>query len=333
MTVFVLGAGATRGASFVDEGSGGPQPPLDADFFTQLQRITDAKHQDTVRSVMSDVFDLFGANFQSTLENTFTVIEHMIRMSRVIGKRKADLERTRSTLLQAIAASLEVTLADGRTLRHCQHHDWLVKVAEPGDAIISFNYDCLIDEALRTYGDNKWNARYGYSLSLPKGRGGSIGEKHWQPDTPAKKDGTIRLLKLHGSTNFHRVGEALRLKQRPYTKQRGQIHFEIIPPEWHKRFDGDVFAKLWTAAGKEIRRADSIVVVGYSFPESDQHTSALFRLSVKEDKLRSLTVVNPDQGARRRARDIMRAGLSRATRVLSFRTFGQFAAADSSLWR
>ena len=41
----------------------------------------------------------------------------------------------------------------------------------PGDEIISFNYDCIIDDSLRRCGDMKWNARYGYGFDL--GLGGS----------------------------------------------------------------------------------------------------------------------------------------------------------------
>jgi hypothetical protein len=46
VAVFVLGAGATRGASFVGLGQDPCLPPLDADFFVQLQRIESDKHAD-----------------------------------------------------------------------------------------------------------------------------------------------------------------------------------------------------------------------------------------------------------------------------------------------
>ena len=39
MALFVLGAGATRGASFVDPVKNPCLPPLDLDFYAQLQRI------------------------------------------------------------------------------------------------------------------------------------------------------------------------------------------------------------------------------------------------------------------------------------------------------
>ena len=52
MALFVLGAGATRGASFVDPVKNPCLPPLDLDFYAQLQRIANSKHQKTVREVI-----------------------------------------------------------------------------------------------------------------------------------------------------------------------------------------------------------------------------------------------------------------------------------------
>ena len=73
--VILLGAGATLGSifpGFTPE----CRPPLNADFFTQLQRIT-SKHQKLIRQVMSDVVGLFGSNFSLTLEEYFTQLEFL----------------------------------------------------------------------------------------------------------------------------------------------------------------------------------------------------------------------------------------------------------------
>ena len=334
MTVIVIGAGATRGASFVDETSGGCLPPLDADFFTQLQRIATPKHQSTITSVIRAATRLFGLNFRVTLEGMFTVLEHLVKMGGAIGRKSSELGQERIALLQGIAAVLEESLTEGRELRECDFHSRIVKRLKDRDTIISFNYDCLIDHSLRKHGDGKWNPRYGYCLPIPRGRGGSIGESPWQPGTPSSGKQTIRLLKLHGSANFRRVSDAqFRLKQRPYTRQRGNLKFEIIPPESVKRFDEGVFGKLWRRAARELHRATSLVVVGYSFPLSDQHTSALFRLAIRAHALKKVCIVNRDPEARRRAREIVKPGLAEDARVLSFDSLEAFASARPKLWR
>ena len=105
-TVYILGAGATRGASFVTSKST-CNPPLDADFYTQLQRITNSKHQELVKRVTADAVTLFGTNFRLTLETMFTTLEYTLRMVQTTGEtkdfKKADLEARRNRLMQAIA--------------------------------------------------------------------------------------------------------------------------------------------------------------------------------------------------------------------------------------
>jgi len=342
MALIVLGAGATRGASFVD-GSSGCLPPLDGDFFTQLQRIATPKHKGTIDGVLEDVVRLFGHNFRVTLETMFTTIEHTLRVvnatKEVVGWRKSNLEAMRTRLQQAIAAVLEESLtAGGRDHKECSYHTTLVKLlnVQKEDAIISFNYDCLIDAMLQLHGGGKWNARYGYGLPMPKGKGSHIsGEKHWTPSTirqPTRKN-TVRLLKLHGSIHFRaEAQDRFALKERPYTRQNGNLRFEIIPPEWNKHFDEGVFRKLWNAARDDIHKASTIVVIGYSFPLTDLHTSALFRVSVGKEKLRRLVIVNPDSEARRRTRDVLMRGFGKGTRVLVFDSFKEFSRVKRSVW-
>ena len=59
------------------------------------------------------------------------------------------------------------------------------------DEIISFNYDCLIDETLRAHGEGKWNTRYAYGFNLGKRGSNLTGEDKWQPVSPASKNNTI----------------------------------------------------------------------------------------------------------------------------------------------
>src|SRR5207253_2826419 len=114
MALFVFGAGATRGASFADPNRFTCIPPLDRDFFTQLQRISRGKHQELIEQVMSDVVKLFGHNFDATMETVFTTLEHTIRMVEATGETRAfvrtDLMAMRDRLQQAIAAVLEEAL-------------------------------------------------------------------------------------------------------------------------------------------------------------------------------------------------------------------------------
>lgn len=348
MALFVLGAGATRACSFVNSQDDPCCPPLDADFFTQLQRVPDHKHRDLISSVTRDVVQLFGVNFSVSLETVFATLEHTIRMLRVTGSTRAykreDLEGMRDRLLGAIAVLMEASIAEHGASgaaklqpKECKYHRNLVtKMVESGDDIISFNYDCVIDHALRMGGSGKWNARYGYGFDLGPGGKNMKGDEAWNPKQPAVKDTTVHLYKLHGSLHFKFEGgdsKAVALKQRPYTKQNGTPRFSIIPPESNKAYDKGLFAQLWTAAAKAISHSKHMVVIGYSLPATDLHATALFRTSVQRAGLQSLVVVNPDPEARKRTRAVLQMGLSESTRVLSFNTLPEFLATDTSVWR
>ncbi len=344
----VLGAGATRACSFVDPEVSSCLPPLDGDFFTQLQRVPDVKHRTHIDRVMADAVKLFGSNFTVTLETAFATVEHTLRMLETTGAKrefkKRDLQEIQSRLLAAIAIAMEASLNERgpngrmtRTPRACEHHKRLVtQVLKAGDHVISFNYDCTIDYALKASGHHKWNARYGYGFNLGP-RGTNLREETaWQPPQPASKRDTVHVHKLHGSMHFQFAGQGSRqitLKQRPYTKQRGTTRFSIIPPESNKAFDKGVFAHLWKNAALALGRTQHVVVIGYSFPATDLHASALFRTSIKTGALRSIVVVNPDRSARERARALLKRGLSPETRVLSFDSVAAFLATDSSVWR
>jgi hypothetical protein len=62
-TAIILGAGATRASTLRPDGSDRPLPPLDRDFFTQLQRLKNPKHQGYVNSLIEFVYNEFGSGW------------------------------------------------------------------------------------------------------------------------------------------------------------------------------------------------------------------------------------------------------------------------------
>lgn len=298
---------------------------------------------------MCDVVQLFGPNFDATMETVFTTLEHTIRMVKATGESKdfkqTDLKAKRNRLEQAIAAVLEESLMQKRGStsslkpKRCrQHQKFVSNILQPKDTIIGFNYDCLLDFLLKHRGSRKWNAHYGYGFNLrPRGRALS-GDDFWQPNIPASQNDTVHYYKLHGSLHFQiadpeNTASDVRLKKRPYTKQAGEgLNFTIIPPESNKDYDKGVFGTLWSKASDAIYKAEHIVVIGYSLPPTDLHSSTLFRTSVRGSRLKSLVVINPDRDARKRIRSIFQRGFNDSTRVLSFDFFSEFLTANRSLW-
>ena len=344
-TVVVLGAGATRGAEFVVSPRAGSTrsgclPPLNADFFTQVQRITSRSHAATVTTLVKDAIEIYGANFDLTLEQYFTQLEAMLLTARqrppssVAPKFSvANLTAKRTLLLEALSAVLEESadVARGRSPARqdpCSFHARLVDALRAQETIISFNYDCVVDHALRTSGAGKWSARYGYCFPRP---GNVVGDQVWSaPSAPAGFNKSINLLKLHGSLNWYPFPDdgdsPVRLRERPY-KQRGQKLYEIVPPEYVKSTGAHpFFSRLWANAELAIRKARTIAFIGFSFTPTDLDVEALFRLALASNKvLKRVIIANPSRDHRRRIRTILSPALEGGARVVQFDSFNDLA--------
>lgn len=331
--VILLGAGATVGADFGKKFKTNVRPPLNADFFTQLQRIT-GKHRDVVPDVIQDVIGLFGPNFELTLEDYFSQLEFLLDATDLVptsqaAVTRAQLRANRDRLMKALAAVLEASTDEPiRKHKGCAHHKNVVRCLEAHDTVISFNYDCVMDDALRRVGNSKWSAKYGYAFTAPSRITGSA---NWDPATPAPTAAeTIYLLKLHGSLNWQLPATAdgeIKLKQRLH-QQRGTPQFTIVPPAWNKSQKQEpIFQDLWKKAERAIRTAKCIAVVGFSFTPTDLHVEALFRLALAGGGLRTLVIANPSGSDRARIREIFARPLSKGAVVRQYDSFQDFARA------
>lgn len=336
--LLVLGAGATRGAEFVERQHPLCLPPLNADFFTQLQRVQSAKHQGNINDVLRDVQALYGSNYSVTLEQYVTQLESMLEIAdlatvKSIAFPKARLERMRQRLLVALSAVLEESADVAKStsvarLHPCAHHRALVGVLQPRDTIISFNYDCVIDHALRSHADGKWSAKYGYCFPNP---GRVTRHNAWDStDAPDGMNQSINLLKLHGSLNWRPLplGDAdeIRLRERPY-KQGGDKEYELVPPENRKHIsERRVLKALWGAAERAIRSSRQLVFVGFSFTPTDLHVDSLFRMALgKNTRLDEIVIVNPNRDHRQAIRAVCRSQLDREVRLTQFNYLSEFA--------
>jgi hypothetical protein len=167
-----------------------------------------------------------------------------------------DLHAKRDRLMTALAAVLE--MSTDYAIRHgsgAPYHDKLVEHLRPRDTVISFNYDCVIDDALRRSGSRKWSARYGYTFprDYPP-----VNFEPWNANpTPTSPEETVYLLKLHGSLNWQVGPDHVRIKQRLH-QQRGTPRFTIVPPVWNRAMnetEEPVFRILWRRAQRAIRSA------------------------------------------------------------------------------
>lgn len=175
-----------------------------------------------------------------------------------------------------------------------------------GDAVVRFNYDLLVESELLRRG--LWSPIDGYGLN---GSDPSIKLKL----EPRKSK--IAVLKLHGSINWQlpNTMDGIRIKHwdlfgEPYfprlldrnssvtksiRRQSGRFGFmpSFVKPlgTGQMLFGGVGMWDIWRQASESLRKADEVVLIGYSLPEADAAASILVAASIRPES--KLVVVDP----------------------------------------
>lgn len=315
-TVVIVGAGASRGASFATEVS--LAPPMDADFFSTLSRLPSSE---AGRKLITFVREQYGHELGISMERFFSEADYTTRFHTELkvdrGARTKKYEKALEQFYAAVADILHST-----TSEECRYHRRLAQRAEVGDTFLSFNYDCILDRALRDVGGNRWNPEMGYGFKPVSGM------NKWRRVTPGKPPkGSIELLKLHGSMNWLRQKRtAIALEQRLRTMR--SLEGVIVPPTWFKSVTDYPFQEIWKRARLRLRRGRALVVVGYSVPITDTFSQALLKVETGSERpLELLAIVNPDRVARMRFVDLVRAGIDGKTTLVEFERLADLHAA------
>lgn len=319
-TLIVLGAGASRGASFVSDAYRA-RPPLDCDFFSELQRL---KQETDVKELLYLVREEFGVDPTLSMEHFFSQVEYMNRFHQEFnidpGRKKIKYYR----MLERFYRSLPILFNQAIGNESCEYHERLVDLLHTNDVILSFNYDCLIDNALRNRAGKRWNPEKGYGFSVREG------VSNWRAKRLRGRDAkrSISLLKPHGSLNWHINGTGLvTLEEKPYDIKSAEGR--IIPPTLFKNIEEKPYKNIWEKIRREIRGCRALIVIGYSVPATDLFSRALFRADIsskiKREELEFLILVNPDHVARQEFVNLIRDGIKESTRIIEFDNLKEMA--------
>jgi len=177
--------------------------------------------------------------------------------------------------------------------------DLIKKLFKRDDVIITLNYDLLLEHLLSKSDINMWSP-------CGNGYGNKIESQYVDCDDEKdnnKNKNNIRILKLHGSYNFFTQKQ---IDTKNYSKsfdvlingehpdfldmkdmfenlphslltKDSKIHDSIVLPTYVKPFaQNRSFVFLWHEAIAEMKNADIITIIGYSFPKEDVMMSFLF---------------------------------------------------------
>jgi NAD-dependent SIR2 family protein deacetylase len=336
-TVFILGAGFSHCVG----------APMMREFLSSAEDVayglTDETEKEAFRSIAEarSHFQLAQAKTSLDLHNLEAVFSAIDVSERLMGGHGLPhFEQTSAA--QTLSDAMRIVIA--RTLERTVtfHRHAVGSPVEPNRAhlgiahaiagirrehavdVLTFNYDVALEVALHARG-----------ISYSYGLGDELGE--------------IDLLKLHGSLNWYRcracdkppiktvlISDVLnRARKRPSTKQdpnrvhlevSGQvpktvlecshesIHPVIVPPIWDKSSLQQAMVPVWTRAAKVLGQATRIIVIGYSWPETDQYVRMLLSLGLTGPEiLREFAVF-----------DVQQSTLDRYERLLGDQVRGVF---------
>lgn len=277
--VYVLGAGASKGAGF----------PLMSTFFDKAEELRDhgIRRYDNVKEYIK-AHKLKHFN----IEEIFGYLDMKISLK---DSNSVEENRNKDMFLEFIEDVMILSYIHGNKEKKSEYSILLKKFVDnlrENDAIISFNYDVLIDKFLT---DNKKYPDYGIDLE--------------EYEKPRESEKRIALLKLHGSLNWRIcptcknrprwVGYNSLLDRHPYKiAEIAHIHKRrfipeetfFVPPSWNKN---DYFNKdLWRLASEKLRNADKIIFIGYSLPQTDMYFKYLLLSSLSHNGF--VEVVDPN---------------------------------------
>ncbi|HEX3031163.1 MAG TPA: SIR2 family protein [Bacillota bacterium] len=157
------------------------------------------------------------------------------------------------------------------------------------DAILTFNYDLVLESALEKAG-------MAYDYQLPLWPGHPVSPNHSE----------IPVAKLHGSINIAHCSKCNRLYylNRPFSGEGKEQGPFIIPPTLFKSYSLPALRRLWYLAYCQLRQAEEIIIIGYSLPSADILAAQLLFFAAQSKGLPRVTLVNGKASDERPFRDI-----------------------------
>lgn len=311
-TLVILGAGATRGASFVAPDTAVP-PPLDQDFFQVLQLSTSGRSAEG-RALIDHVRTVYGPALKVGLETVFNNLDAAATFHEKFNVTRGRILEEPRRLIDALRTVLPALLGESIT-GSCTTHAALARRLYVGDVVISLNYDCVMDDALREHAGFRFDpGRGGYGLDV------ATGAEAWRRSGRGKRArGSIQLLKLHGSLNWRGPSVPLNLRSEPYEPV---AHGVIAPPLTNKPVTDPPLSEIWRKARTIVGRMRRLVIVGYSMPAADGLVRALLATDLST-YLEDIVVVDPGEETLTRHVDFF-GRIAPGARIITLRSMRQF---------
>lgn len=267
MDLYIFGAGASAA-----EGA-----PATQEFFARAWELLGPDFDSRVRAVWSFIETVFQAPLRGArdfahvpaVDDVISLVDWSLHVNQGLGRdypppRLYDLRRHLEYLL---CATLEAALANRPTGgAHARFAQALAERTPESYALVSLNYDTLLDRALAAAG---LQPDYGLGALCASPAGG----------TP--------LAKLHGSLNWalcHACSHIAVNQEHCSNCGNDRLQGLVISPTVLKSYEGAHLQQVWDLALACLQRATRICFVGYSMPAADVAVYHLIRRGLLTNK-------------------------------------------------
>ncbi|MFC1871569.1 hypothetical protein ACFLYF_04130 [Chloroflexota bacterium] len=322
--VFVLGAGTSAHCG----------TPLMNNFLEVAHDLMRSGEVEEVRQDFEDVFDAIGKlqGIQSkaridtyNIEDVYAAFEMGNLLGSLPGIDSSKIPELISSTKKVIAYTLQqTTRLPENTERNAPDSYFQfakqINVHHSKCSIITFNYDLGLDYSLYA---SKVIPDYGLDDINISGRSVSYlklhGSLNWGWCNECKKITPYRDFDSTNSVpgrNYNILPLMERFKAKAYMCSKCGKPVEetpfIVPPTWNKTSYHEQIETIWKKAASELKDAENIFVLGYSFPETDMFFRYLFALEVDMTTiLKRFHVYNIDSSGNteNRFRDLLGSGV------------------------
>jgi hypothetical protein len=339
----IFGAGATRGGLTEQFNI---VPPVDSDFFDIAGQISDKGTGILAGKVLRSVWDLYRKTHGIGLEYYYRDIDtrHILQKFAKPKNQPVDWKSKETDLIELIRRVYIHTTCDlqgaSYVPRASEVHRAILGLLGQKDAIITFNYDLLIEESFSK--TKYWNPVSGYGVEVS-------GKEHrwcrkWMQEHFTGRRNTkrgLKLLKLHGSINWEQYesNRRVRMKNNTYEvmTRKNTIRYSkisLLPPSWQKDINVYPYSQLWRQAGNILQNCRSLIILGYSLPETDLMAHALLAESVrrrlskkklKKSYLKEVHLADPNPKVRERFINLFTPAMGATGQVFQYSDIKEFA--------
>lgn len=197
--LFLLGAGASKSYA---QSPTGKRMPIAKDFFKTYDELSiSCDRRVLIGDIINVAKDDFGFSYNNFFNSDFDIEDfHSHVESKLIELAQEGIDDPNA--IQYFKAYNQLVCLFASVINEIQNgpisipHKKLVEVLNENDCLVTFNWDTLLDRALNE--SDKWGTDYGYCV-IPR----KIFRNQWEaPKSPKEIGNFVKLVKLHGSSNW-----------------------------------------------------------------------------------------------------------------------------------